>query len=132
MDFDAPPPQSPPPRLPGQNAVRDEPQIHTEDPEFDGDRVLSNSILFIMEFSWWIELNCAVPEGDIGRVLEIFKVRTTNVSFPIEILPSKDFYFHFRGDCKPKLHAVYARSLCPSPIRVLPGAQAYALEQLSF
>ncbi|KAK7015321.1 hypothetical protein R3P38DRAFT_3321645 [Favolaschia claudopus] len=51
------------------------PEVHVEAEGFDGDRVLSNSILFIMEFGWWVELNYAIPEGDIGRVLEIFKVR---------------------------------------------------------
>lgn len=52
-----------------------EPKFHVKEADFDGDRVLSNSILFIMEFGWWIELNYSVPEGDIGRVLEILKVR---------------------------------------------------------
>lgn len=59
----------------------DGPKVHTEQPGFDGDRVLSNSILFLMEFGWWIELNYAIPEGDVGRVFEIFKVLMTP-SFP--------------------------------------------------
>ncbi|KAK7025756.1 hypothetical protein R3P38DRAFT_2356357, partial [Favolaschia claudopus] len=42
--------------------------------DFNGDRVLSNSILFLMEYSWWTELNYAIPEGDVGRVLEILKI----------------------------------------------------------
>lgn len=50
------------------------PKIHCEAPEFDGDRVLSNAILFLMEFGWWIELNYAIPGGDVGRIIEIFKV----------------------------------------------------------
>ncbi|KAF8144094.1 hypothetical protein K438DRAFT_1910977 [Mycena galopus ATCC 62051] len=53
---------------------KDGPKVHEELPGFDGDRVLSNSILFLMEFGWWIELNYAIPEGDVGRVLEILKV----------------------------------------------------------
>jgi hypothetical protein len=48
--------------------------VHKEPPGFDGDRVLSNAILFLMEFGWWIELNYAIPEGDVGRVFEILKV----------------------------------------------------------
>ncbi|KAJ7926378.1 hypothetical protein B0H13DRAFT_1862410 [Mycena leptocephala] len=48
-------------------------QNHKEPPGFNGDRVLSNSILFLMEFGWWIELNYAIPEGDVGRVFEILK-----------------------------------------------------------
>ncbi|KAJ7897469.1 hypothetical protein B0H13DRAFT_1884662 [Mycena leptocephala] len=50
------------------------PKIHKEPAGFDGDRVLSNSILFLMKFGWWVELNYAIPEGDIGRVLEMLKI----------------------------------------------------------
>ncbi|KAJ7811696.1 hypothetical protein B0H14DRAFT_3479507 [Mycena olivaceomarginata] len=49
------------------------PKTHVEPEDFDGDHVLSNSIIFLQEFGWWIELCYAIPEGDIGRVLEIFK-----------------------------------------------------------
>ncbi|KIJ89643.1 hypothetical protein K443DRAFT_154869, partial [Laccaria amethystina LaAM-08-1] len=41
---------------------------------FDGDRVLANSILFLQDFGWWTEIAYAVPEGDIGRVFEILKI----------------------------------------------------------
>ncbi|KAF9558295.1 hypothetical protein CPC08DRAFT_639202, partial [Agrocybe pediades] len=41
---------------------------------FDGDRSLANSILFLQDFGWWIELAYAIPEGDIGRVFEVLKV----------------------------------------------------------
>ncbi|KAJ7886975.1 hypothetical protein B0H13DRAFT_1451991, partial [Mycena leptocephala] len=50
------------------------PKTHKEPPGFNGDRVLSNAILFLMEFGWWVELNYAIPEGDVGRVLEIPKI----------------------------------------------------------
>ncbi|KAJ7846488.1 hypothetical protein B0H14DRAFT_3086277 [Mycena olivaceomarginata] len=50
------------------------PKTHVEPEDFDGDRVLSNSIIFLQEFGWWVELCYAIPEGDIGRVLEIFKI----------------------------------------------------------
>ncbi|KAJ7876604.1 hypothetical protein B0H13DRAFT_2548460, partial [Mycena leptocephala] len=50
------------------------PKTHKEPPGFNGDRVLSNAILFLMEFGWWVELNYAIPEGDVGRVLEILKI----------------------------------------------------------
>lgn len=50
------------------------PQLHQEPSGFDGDRVLSNSILFIREFGWWVEMNYAIPEGDVGRLLEMMKV----------------------------------------------------------
>ncbi|KAJ7836008.1 hypothetical protein B0H13DRAFT_1913305 [Mycena leptocephala] len=44
-------------------ADKDGPKIHKEPPGFDGDR-----------FGWWVELNYAIPEGDVGRVLEILKI----------------------------------------------------------
>ncbi|KAK7446004.1 hypothetical protein VKT23_014627 [Stygiomarasmius scandens] len=47
-----------------------------EKEDFEGDRVLANSILFKWEYSLWLELAYAVPEGDIGRVWEIMKVWT--------------------------------------------------------
>ncbi|KAF8139550.1 hypothetical protein K438DRAFT_1920852 [Mycena galopus ATCC 62051] len=50
------------------------PCIHKEHTGFAGDRVLRNSQIFMLDFSWWIEMAWAVPEGDIGRVWEIFKI----------------------------------------------------------
>ncbi|KAJ7633589.1 hypothetical protein DFH06DRAFT_1139927 [Mycena polygramma] len=55
-------------------AANDAPKAHTEKPEFDGDRVLRNSQIFMQDFGWWIEFAHAVPEGDIGRVWEIMKI----------------------------------------------------------
>lgn len=52
----------------------DAPEVHKEAAGFDGDRVLRNSELFLIDFGWWIEMAWAVPEGDIGRVFEILKV----------------------------------------------------------
>lgn len=60
-----------PPSLPTENI----PKVHQEADGFDGDRVLANSILFLQDFGWWIEISYAVPEGDIGRAFEILKVR---------------------------------------------------------
>jgi hypothetical protein len=45
-----------------------------EDKGFDGDRVLANEALFLMEAGQWVEAAYAVPEGDIGRVYEILLV----------------------------------------------------------
>lgn len=59
------------PFLPTENI----PKVHKEAENFDGDRVLANSILFLQDFGWWTEIAYAVPEGDIGRVFEIMKVR---------------------------------------------------------
>ncbi|KAJ7820375.1 hypothetical protein B0H13DRAFT_1921278 [Mycena leptocephala] len=50
------------------------PEHHEERQEFTGDRALRNSEIFLMEFGWWIEMIMAVPEGNIGRVWEIFKI----------------------------------------------------------
>jgi hypothetical protein len=60
-----------PPFLPTENV----PKVHQEAENFDGDRVLANSILFLQDFGWWIEISYAVPEGDIGRAFEILKVK---------------------------------------------------------
>jgi len=51
-----------PPPLPSENL----PKVHIETENFDGDRVLANSILFMQDFGWWIEIAYAVSEGDIG------------------------------------------------------------------
>ncbi|KAF8232602.1 hypothetical protein L208DRAFT_1377576 [Tricholoma matsutake] len=59
-----------PPTLPAENL----PKVHQETDKFDGDRVLANSIFFLQDFGWWIELTYAVPEGGIGRIFEILKV----------------------------------------------------------
>ena len=58
------------PPLPNENL----PKVHQESNKFDGDRVLANSILFLQDFGWWMELAYAIPEGDIGRAFEILKV----------------------------------------------------------
>ncbi|KAJ7939559.1 hypothetical protein B0H13DRAFT_2300240 [Mycena leptocephala] len=54
----------PPKANPNRRDDEDGPKTHEELPEFDGDRVLSNAILFLMEYGWWTELNYAIPEGD--------------------------------------------------------------------
>ncbi|KAJ7883176.1 hypothetical protein B0H14DRAFT_3082456 [Mycena olivaceomarginata] len=72
-NFDSPPQPSTGDEVPVA-ASNKGPKTHVEPEDFDGDRVLSNSIIFLQEFGWWIELCYAIPEGDIGRVLEIFKI----------------------------------------------------------
>ncbi|KAF9011472.1 hypothetical protein BDZ89DRAFT_964051 [Hymenopellis radicata] len=42
--------------------------------DFDGDRTLSNSILFVRDFLLWMELAYATADGDIGRVWEVLKI----------------------------------------------------------
>ncbi|PPQ73039.1 LOW QUALITY PROTEIN: hypothetical protein CVT26_014657 [Gymnopilus dilepis] len=64
----------PAPDFDAQSAAEPVPNVHEEARNFDGDRVLANSILFLQDFGWWTELAYAVPEGDIGRVFEIMKV----------------------------------------------------------
>ncbi|KAF8809191.1 hypothetical protein BYT27DRAFT_7284261 [Phlegmacium glaucopus] len=62
--------ESDPPAL----LTEDLPKVHQEADNFDGDRVLANSILFLQDFGWWIEVAFAIPEGNIGRVFEILKL----------------------------------------------------------
>ncbi|KAJ7206105.1 hypothetical protein GGX14DRAFT_644132 [Mycena pura] len=52
----------------------DVPKAHEESADFDGNRVLRNSQIFLTNFGWWLEFSYAVPEGDIGRVWEIMKL----------------------------------------------------------
>ncbi|EDR00803.1 uncharacterized protein LACBIDRAFT_333858 [Laccaria bicolor S238N-H82] len=61
---------APVPLLPNE----DVPKVHKEADDFDGDHVLANSVLFLQDFGWWIEIAYAVSEGDIGRVFEILKI----------------------------------------------------------
>ncbi|KAJ7025244.1 hypothetical protein C8F04DRAFT_921804, partial [Mycena alexandri] len=82
------------------------PQPHKEPPGFDGDRVLSNSIIFLREFGWWIEMNYAIPEGDVGRLLEIMKINiftfagTANQNYVGYML---DLYVLLQFECSPDL-----------------------------
>ncbi|KAJ7697092.1 hypothetical protein B0H16DRAFT_1350278 [Mycena metata] len=98
---DLPPPPSTSSKKPSTG-----PQTHKEPPGFDGDRVLSNSILFLREFGWWIEMNYAIPEGDVGRLLEILKIfiftfaGTANQNYVGYML---DLYMLLRFECSPDL-----------------------------
>ncbi|KAE9383972.1 hypothetical protein BT96DRAFT_1008576 [Gymnopus androsaceus JB14] len=56
------------------NSTDPVPTAHVEQAGFTGDRVLANSILFKLEYSWWIEAAYIIPEGDIGHVWEIMKI----------------------------------------------------------
>lgn len=60
--------------VPSSESQEKRPSAYIEKEGFTGDRVLANSILFKMEYSWWIEAAYAIPDGDIGRVWEIMKV----------------------------------------------------------
>jgi hypothetical protein len=92
---------------PESAADKDGPKIHKEPLGFNGDRVLSNTILFLMEFGWRVELNYAIPEGDVGRVLEILKVFDPTAQFnPINSDFISDFYLHIRWIIKPKLYGL--------------------------
>ncbi|PPQ87647.1 hypothetical protein CVT25_011485 [Psilocybe cyanescens] len=66
--LEAPEGRAPP--LPTENV----PKVYEEAENFDGDRVLANSILFLQDFGWWTEINYAISEGDIGRTFEIMKI----------------------------------------------------------
>ncbi|KAJ6545695.1 hypothetical protein B0H19DRAFT_1308385 [Mycena capillaripes] len=84
----------------------DGPKVHKEPPGFDGDRVLSNAILFLMEFGWWTELDYAISEGDVGRVMKILKIfiftfgGTSNRNYMSHML---DLYALLQFECSPDL-----------------------------
>ncbi|KAJ7488761.1 hypothetical protein B0H11DRAFT_1860327 [Mycena galericulata] len=105
-DLDAPPLEIPAEELPKANAGTDGPKIHTEEAGFDGDRVFANAILFLMEFGWWVELNYVIPEGDVGRVMEILKIfiftfgGTPNQNYMGYML---DLYALLEFECSPEL-----------------------------
>ncbi|KAJ7692191.1 hypothetical protein B0H17DRAFT_1200535 [Mycena rosella] len=85
---------APPPEIPAAPEPKDEgPKFHKETPGFDGDRVLSNAILFLMEF-------------DVGRVMEILKIYiftfagTSNQNYMGYML---DLYTLLQFECSPDL-----------------------------
>jgi len=47
---------------------------HVEQPGFTSDRVLMNEILVLMEVGSWIEAEYAIPDGNVARLHEVFKV----------------------------------------------------------
>ncbi|KAJ7018511.1 hypothetical protein C8F04DRAFT_922199, partial [Mycena alexandri] len=103
---DNPPPAPNPPPKSKKSGNEDGPQVHTESPGFDGDRVLSNAILFLMEFGWWIELNYAIAEGDVGRVMQILKILIftfTGTSNQNYMGYSLDLYALLEYECSPEL-----------------------------
>ena len=55
--------------------TEDLPNVHQEASNFDGDCVLANSFFSLQDFGWWNKITYAIPEGDIGRVFKILKVR---------------------------------------------------------
>ncbi|KAJ7697655.1 hypothetical protein B0H17DRAFT_1130259 [Mycena rosella] len=100
---DAPPVADPTNTGAKSNEQKDGPKAHREPPGFDGDRVLSNAILFLMDFGWWVELNYAIPEGDVGRVMEILKVFSPILSNANESdFVRKIFIFTFAGSSNQK------------------------------
>ncbi|KAJ7218595.1 hypothetical protein GGX14DRAFT_390366 [Mycena pura] len=56
------------------SAVEPDTKLHSELPNFTGDRVLANSILFLRDFMLFEEFSEALSDGDIGRVHEVLKV----------------------------------------------------------
>ncbi|KAK1228298.1 hypothetical protein PQX77_008662 [Marasmius sp. AFHP31] len=73
---------------------------------FDGDRTLANSILFKMEYSYWLEASYAISEGDVGRVFEIIKIwvflfaGSSNTNYRDLML---DLWCHFTFECSKEL-----------------------------
>ncbi|KAJ7766470.1 hypothetical protein DFH07DRAFT_710367, partial [Mycena maculata] len=48
--------------------------VHTEDPDFSGDRSFANEILFLQDMGWWIIAAHAVPNSEMGHIWEIMKI----------------------------------------------------------
>ncbi|KAJ7696824.1 hypothetical protein B0H17DRAFT_1130828 [Mycena rosella] len=94
---------------PESAADKDGPKMHKEPLRFNGDRVLSNTILFLVEFGWWVELNYVIPEGEVGQVLEIFKIfvftfaGSSNQNYMCYML---DLYALLEFECSPDLKEV--------------------------
>ena len=83
------------------------PEVAKEEEGFDGDRTLANSILFLHEYSTWVELAHATPEGDIGRVWEIIKVRCQRyIHYMRYSLSISDLHFFVRMVKEPKLCSI--------------------------
>ncbi|KAK7472123.1 hypothetical protein VKT23_000244 [Stygiomarasmius scandens] len=57
-----------------QSAQTMETKLKTDVADFDGDRSLANSIAFKMQFGSWLLLDHAIKGGDIGQVMEQFKI----------------------------------------------------------
>jgi hypothetical protein len=62
-------------------------KTHVEAMNFKGDRVLTNEMLFLRDFGWWLEADYAVPIGDVGRLLEVLKVCIKLFDSPVKHLP---------------------------------------------
>jgi hypothetical protein len=99
---------------------------HVESAGFDGDRVLANEIVSLMEIGWWIEANYAIPEGDIGRVHEIFKVGIIRYNHIYKLLIGMSFLdmdILFCRNIEPKLHGLLVGAILSSQIRSISRSQ---------
>ncbi len=107
-------------------------KYHEEEVTFDGDRVLANSIMFMLEYGWLTELSHAVPEGDIGRVYQIFLV-CSSFLYSTYIIHSIfiALYLRFRWLDQSKLHELLPRNILPPQIRSLAGIEGRYLGQLA-
>lgn len=65
FDTDAPAPR---------NLAEDDDGLSEEVDDFDGDRVLWNTLVFMRDACWYLEMHQATEDGDPGRVFEIVKV----------------------------------------------------------
>ena len=72
------------------------PKLLRKEEGFDGDRTLANSILFLHEYSTWVELAHVTPEGDIGHIWEIIKVCSIHSFGSRYQLRCLDLYFLVR------------------------------------
>lgn len=108
--------------------TEDLPKVHQEAKDFDGDRVLANSILFLQDFGWWTEIAYAVPDGDIGRVFEILKVSTIPFRFPLHCSVARlvdgvlDLDIRLCRVISSELYDLPSRSILPPTLRGVSGS----------
>lgn len=98
--------------------ILDEVSRYREDPQYsagrlatgsdtsnNADQLLGNTVLFMRDVFWYLEIASAIPEGDTGRVHEIMKVRVSIKSttsaytdFELAILAASLLFLGFRID----------------------------------
>lgn len=52
-----------------------------EEDGFTGDCILANLMLYLWDFSWWVEMVYAIANGDIGQAFAILKVKSHLLSW---------------------------------------------------
>lgn len=94
---------------------------HVEEPNFSGDRVLANEVLFLQDMGWWVIAAHAVPDGEMGRVWEIMKVFCSVFSSIYICLPAAALDFYLHRVLKSQLLQLPSRDILSPSVRGLQG-----------